>query len=334
VRDGATNSRTVNSAQAGNADALDDLVAGSLPLVYNIVGRALDGHADVDDVVQEVMLRVVRHLPELRDPSAYRSWLAAITIRQLRDREQLRATALTRDAELGAVRDVPDPASAFTALTILRLGLTDQRREVAEASRWLDPDDRALLALWWLEETGHLDRAEVAGALGLSNRHAAVRVQRMKETLLASRSVVRALAAHPACRDLYHVTHGWDGAPNPLWRKRITRHIRECRQCARAATGHLPVERLLAGLPLLPVPVGLTVDLPAVAAHAATTGGAWLLTHLPWLRRLISWSLHGSSGTAGAAGPITAFAAVSAVAAAGAIVAGRAGSSAAADSEV
>jgi len=262
------------------------------------------------------MLRVVRHLPELRDPSAYRSWLAAITIRQLRDREQVPAAALTRDAELGAVHDVPDPASDFTAVTILRLRLTDQRREVAEATRWLDPDDRALLALWWLEETGHLDRDEVAGALGLSNRHAAVRVQRMKETLQASRAVVRVLQAHPACRDLYHLTHGWDGAPTPLWRKRIARHVRECDQCSRAATGHLPVDRLLAGLPLLPVPVGLTVDLPAVAAG----GGSWLVAHVPWLRRAVTWAFHGSTG-AGAAGPVTAFAAVSAVVAAGAVVA-------------
>src|SRR5690242_18135738 len=259
------------------------------------------------------MLRVVRHLPELRDPSAYRSWLAAITIRQLRDREQVRATALTRDAELGAVRDVPDPASDFTALTILRLGLTDQRREVAEASRWLDPDDRALLALWWLEETGHLDRDEVAGALGLSNRHAAVRVQRMKETLQISRSVVRAVQAQPGCRDLYHLTHGWDGRPTPLWRKRIARHVRECGQCARAATGHVPVDRLLAGLPMLPIPVGLSVDLPAVTTHAAATGGSWLFGHFSWLRRLVAFVFHGSS----AAGPVTAFAAVSAVVAAG-----------------
>ena len=45
-------------------------------------------------------------------------------------------------------------------MTILRLGLTEQRREVAEATRWLDGDDQALLALWWLEETGELGRAD------------------------------------------------------------------------------------------------------------------------------------------------------------------------------
>jgi hypothetical protein len=30
----------------------DILITGYLPLIYNVVGRALDGHADVDDVVQ------------------------------------------------------------------------------------------------------------------------------------------------------------------------------------------------------------------------------------------------------------------------------------------
>ncbi len=43
-------------------------------------------------------------------------------------------------------------------LTILRLGLSGQRREVAEATRWLDEDDRELLALWWQEAAGELTR--------------------------------------------------------------------------------------------------------------------------------------------------------------------------------
>ena len=60
--------QTVIAAQAGDAQALDRLVSSYLPLIYNIVGRALNGHADTDDVVQETMLRAVRGLPGLRDP--------------------------------------------------------------------------------------------------------------------------------------------------------------------------------------------------------------------------------------------------------------------------
>ena len=50
----------VVAARAGDQRARDRLVAAYLPLVYNVVGRALDGHADVDDVVQETMLRCLR----------------------------------------------------------------------------------------------------------------------------------------------------------------------------------------------------------------------------------------------------------------------------------
>ncbi|MBQ0905076.1 sigma-70 family RNA polymerase sigma factor [Micromonospora sp. U21] len=171
---GGADTDLVVAARNGDPQALDALVAASLPLVYNVVGRALRGHADVDDVVQETLLRVVRHLPDLRDPAAYRSWLIAITVRQVRDREQQRRTALTHTVDLDSAYGVPDPAADFAGITILRLGLTDQRREVAEATRWLDDDDQTLLALWWLEATGNLDRADLASALGLTEGHAAV----------------------------------------------------------------------------------------------------------------------------------------------------------------
>ncbi|MYU48425.1 RNA polymerase, partial [Streptomyces sp. SID7803] len=57
----------IKAARAGgDARAKDQLVASCLPLLYNIVGRALNGHADVDDVVQETVLRMLRALPGLR----------------------------------------------------------------------------------------------------------------------------------------------------------------------------------------------------------------------------------------------------------------------------
>ncbi|MEO3774020.1 sigma-70 family RNA polymerase sigma factor [Micromonospora sp. B9E7] len=259
----------VVAARQGDQRALDDVVAASLPLVYNIVGRALRGHADVDDVVQETLVRVIRYLPALNDPAAYRSWLVAIAIRQVRDWEQRRRVALNRDAGLDAIHNVPDPASDFAGMTILRLGLTDQRREVAEATRWLDPDDQELLSLWWLEETGEIARNEVADALGLSPGHVAVRIHRMKEQIQSARGVVRALRARPGCPDLQAVTAEWDGTPSPLWRKRLARHVRDCAFCGRLGSTLLPIDRLLAGLPMLPLPAGLTAHFPGTAAPTA-----------------------------------------------------------------
>ncbi|MEV0126263.1 sigma-70 family RNA polymerase sigma factor [Streptomyces sp. NPDC050703] len=249
----------VGAAQDGNQQAQDTLVAEYLPLVYNIVGRALDGHADVDDVVQETMIRVLGGLDGLRDPESFRSWLVAITMNQIRGHWRERATgAIPGGGGLGDGYDVVDPGADFVDLTITRLGLSGQRRETAEATRWLDEDDRALLSLWWLEAAGELTRAEVAEALDLSPQHAAVRVQRMKAQLETSRVVVRALATEPRCAGLRQTAAGWDGVPSALWRKRLARHARDCRVCTDHWSNLVPAERLLVALGLVPVGAALT----------------------------------------------------------------------------
>jgi RNA polymerase sigma factor (sigma-70 family) len=250
---------TVVAAQRGDRKALDRLVVAYLPLLYNIVGRAMNGHADVDDVVQETLLRVVRGLPGLRDPAAFRSWLVAIGIRQVRGYYAAQAMA----APGASVAEEASQESDFADVTILQLGLSGQRREAAEATRWLDEDDRDLLSLWWQETAGRLDRREVAEALGLPPRHAAVRIARMKEQLATARIVVRALQEVPPCDDLAVVTATWDHHPSPLWRKRVARHARNCARCGAQREVMVPAERLLAGLPLLPVPAALSGHLLA-----------------------------------------------------------------------
>ncbi|GAA2418841.1 sigma-70 family RNA polymerase sigma factor [Streptomyces coeruleofuscus] len=254
---------TITAAQSGDRQALDELVAGWLPLVYNIVGRALNGHADVDDVVQETMLRAVDNLGSLRDPDSFRSWLVAIAMRQIRDRARRRTADRLEEA----------PAADFAELTVLRLQLEGQRREVAEAARWLDDEDRQLLSLWWLEVAGELTRRELAAAVGVTRQHAAVRVQRMKERLETSRGIVRALDG--ACPDLRELTGRWNGRPDSVWRKRLARHIRGCGYCGGTHETVVPAERLLVGIALVPLPVGFTLSLAfgGKTAVAATSAG-------------------------------------------------------------
>ncbi|SEM23471.1 RNA polymerase sigma factor, sigma-70 family [Streptacidiphilus jiangxiensis] len=271
----------VAAARGGRQEALDELVGQSLPLVYNIVGRALSGRADVDDVVQETMLRVLRGLPDLRDDSAYRSWLAAVTMNQIRRHTQARANAPhTHERALDELAAVADPGADFEDLTLTQLGLSGQRRETVEATRWLDQDDRELLSLWWLVTAGHLTRTELAGALGLDPHHVTVRVGRMKAQLEGARLVVRALAAQPGCPELARTVHLWDGRPSALWRKRLARHMRECGRCGALGADLVPPERLLVGLALIPLPVGyLGWLLSRVGAgdHLAAAADA-----LPW----------------------------------------------------
>ncbi|WP_194908675.1 sigma-70 family RNA polymerase sigma factor [Catenulispora rubra] len=275
-RDALADEALVVAAQGGDRRALDDLVAAYLPLVYNIVGRALDGHADVDDVVQETLVRAIERLTDLRDPAAFRSWLAAIAIRCVRDRwrvAQVRPVA-GADGGWGVPPDTADPGADFVDLTILRLELSGQRRETALATRWLDPDDRELLALWWLEAAGEMSRAELVEALGLTAGHTSVRVQRMKQQLETARTVVRALAAVPRCGELFELAHRWDGRPSSAWRKQFGRHTRECVQCSVHTQGLVPTERLLAGLALVSVPVLIAARWSALIAAHSSAGTA------------------------------------------------------------
>ena len=262
----AVDAELVAAARDGSQEAMDDLVGRSLPLVYNIVGRALSGPLDVDDVVQDTMLHVLRGLPGLRDPQAFRSWLVAVTMNQIRKYHRARPAA---SAALDEIAAVADPGADFVDLTLTQLGLTGQRRETVEATRWLDDDNRELLSLWWLVTTGHLTRTEMAAAIGLDPQLVSVQVNRMKAQLETGRLVVRALAAVPRCSELSQVIHTFDGRPTALWRKRTARHLRQCQYCGGLSQDLIAPERLLAGLALIPLPLGYTAYILAHSTHGA-----------------------------------------------------------------
>lgn len=261
----------VIAARDGDPAAQDALVGAYLPLVYNVVGRALNGSVDVDDVVQDTMLRALDALGGLRTPESFRSWLVAIAMNQVRAHWHDRQSA---PGPVEEAQDLADPGADFVDLTIVQLQLSGQRQETARATRWLEPDDRGLLSLWWLECAGELTRSEVAAALELSPQHAAVRVQRMKAQLEAARVVVRALDARPRCEELRGVLASWDGRPSALWRKRIARHARGCMHCSGLWSGLMPAEGLLAGLALVAAAPALLESVLSTSGGTALVGSA------------------------------------------------------------
>jgi RNA polymerase sigma factor (sigma-70 family) len=241
----------VRAARAGDPAALDAVVAEYLPLVYNIVRRSLRHSADVDDVVQETMLQLVRGVGSLRDPERLRSWVVAITVNQIRDHQR---SVVRAPAPFDERLDIPDPGGEFVEHTLIQLDVSGQRRETQQAAQWLDPDHQELLSLWWLEASGHLTRPELIDALQADPHHVAVRVARMKEQLDAARCIVRVLARTPRCPSLTDVAYEWNGDTSSVWRKRFARHIRECPHCDAATRDLIQPERLLVGIAMLPIP--------------------------------------------------------------------------------
>ncbi|GAA3070759.1 hypothetical protein GCM10020254_13180 [Streptomyces goshikiensis] len=292
----------VAAARAGDPRAQDELVGSFLPLVYNIVGRALNGSCDVDDVVQDTMLRALDGLGGLRADDSFRSWLVAITMNRIRAYWQERRSGLG-ESGLDEANDLADPGADFVDLTVVRLNLAGQRRETARATRWLEPDDRALLSLWWLECAGEVTRAEMAAALELSPQHTAVRVQRMKAQLESARVVERALDSQPPCDALRAVTAGWDGRPSALWRKRIARHARECMRCSGLFSGLVPAEGLLAGLALVPVGAALLAGVRSAAASGMVPVGSAVHDAATELTPVVSGPGRAARRRAGDSGP-------------------------------
>ncbi|MFC7528736.1 sigma-70 family RNA polymerase sigma factor [Actinoplanes sp. GCM10030250] len=275
----------VRAAQDGSVGAMDQLITGHLSLIYNIIGRALSGHPDVDDLVQDTMLQAIRGLGSLREPDRFRSWLIAIAYRRVQ--MHLRSRKMTLSRRHPDPVDIVDPVSDFAERTTAELVVAEQRRELAEAGRWLEDTDRRLLALWWQEASGDLTRTELAAVLGVKPNHAAVKVQRMKAQLDLSRGVVRALRAKPICPELSEQIRFWDGSTDSIWRKRLARHVRDCPKCRIHQNGLVAPERLLLGIVALPVPAALLAGIQATvhggAAVAPAAAGTSLVAHVTTL---------------------------------------------------
>jgi RNA polymerase sigma-70 factor (ECF subfamily) len=134
----------VRAAQRGEPRAIDALVRELSPYLGRICGAiALD---DGEDAMQEALVAVVRHLPELREPAAIRGWARRIAVREAVRVAKRRPVLADADAERAAEVDVD---------TVLDVRATLER---------LAPDQRAVLVL---RDLDGLAEAEVAALLAL-----------------------------------------------------------------------------------------------------------------------------------------------------------------------
>lgn len=85
----------VKAAAAGDRDAFDDLVRRYQGQIVNLARAMTAADGDVDDIAQEVFVRVWRSLGSFRGESAFRTWLYGIALNVIRThrgrRSKLRA---------------------------------------------------------------------------------------------------------------------------------------------------------------------------------------------------------------------------------------------------
>jgi RNA polymerase sigma-70 factor (ECF subfamily) len=75
----------------GHPSAFRELYDRHAALVRGLMVRMVGADADVDDLVQDTLLVVLRRLPTLRDPSALRSFVYSVAVRTARNEVRKRA---------------------------------------------------------------------------------------------------------------------------------------------------------------------------------------------------------------------------------------------------
>jgi RNA polymerase sigma-70 factor (ECF subfamily) len=120
-------------AQAGDREALGQLLAAVQPRLRSYLRMVTGDGADADDVLQDTFVIAVRKLRFLRDPAVFRPWLYRIATREAHRRRQPRELALDAATEPASAEDFECAALAAEAGERLRAavaGLPDRAREV------------------------------------------------------------------------------------------------------------------------------------------------------------------------------------------------------------
>src|SRR5262249_52757228 len=134
----------VRAAQRGDPLAMDRLLTELAPWVARICAAiALD---QGEDAMQETLIIVLRNLPALREPAAWRAWVRRIAVRE--------ALRMTRDDRVVAIVDPPE---------VMVSADLDTAIDVRDTLRKLSAEQRAVLVLRNLADLSEQETAEGLG---------------------------------------------------------------------------------------------------------------------------------------------------------------------------
>jgi RNA polymerase sigma-70 factor, ECF subfamily len=175
------------SAQEVSAVTAEKVFYTHARLVYKVARRMLDNEDDVEDVAQEVMLRVVRKLDSFRGESRLATWLCRVT----RNTALIhRRKAIRREREINVpLAALEREAPRVYACPVQRL-LDNEMRELIEGAIARLP--KMYREVYVLADIGELGSAEIGEILHLGVPAVKSRLHRarlmMREALVAHRS--------------------------------------------------------------------------------------------------------------------------------------------------
>ena len=172
---------TVERAQAGDGPARDRLLAGITPVLRGFFRNRIGGAPEVDDLVQNALVRVHRGLEALNNPERFKAFAMKAALFELQD--FYRGRYSSREALFDP--DLPTPGQTGPDDVALRVDLEAALAELSEHAR----------AIIEMRELGY-PYAEIAQALDTTEAAVKMQVKRAFEKLRALlTSVLVTLAA-------------------------------------------------------------------------------------------------------------------------------------------
>lgn len=166
----------IAKAGNGNMAAFEEIYRKTSGFVFNVAVRITGKHADAEDVVQEVFVKMYSSLKQFAGRSSCRTWLYRITVNTAisRYRKNAQEAAKMKKYE-NHIETQPVPETPDLAIQ------SEKADAVAALLAKLDPDQRSCVVLRDIEGRPY---AEISEILHIPLNTVRSRLSRARETLL------------------------------------------------------------------------------------------------------------------------------------------------------
>jgi len=165
-------------SQEGDREAFGRLVQEYESAVFGVVFRRLRNQAEAVEVTQDVFLRAMRKLSQLREPERFPGWLKRIAVRMSINR------AVRRPKESLQAPDLFTGLSGIQHLPLDGILETERAHQVRDGLRTLRPLDRETLLAFYFEGQSLKEMSDrFASPVGTIKRRLHTARARLKEAL-------------------------------------------------------------------------------------------------------------------------------------------------------
>lgn len=174
----ATLHELVAAALDGDRDAQGKLVERYQGMVMSIALKRLGNYAEAQELCQEVFVKAIDRLHQLKEPAAFGGWLRAITVRMAINRQVRKPPTVSAEPQTLAAT-CSDSYTPYDAAVRV-----EQATQVHDGLRRLGDMDRDTLTAFYLRGESLLQMSEATGApVGTIKRRLHVARKRLAQEL-------------------------------------------------------------------------------------------------------------------------------------------------------